>query len=98
MSVMASQTPAIWPFLIAWHGYITAKETYVHSPIPEEINCDILPLFLWNHLYAVLSKVWQQMTYPDIMEIIRSLFLNYFATLRIPLTLPVICRIISLAI
>ena len=37
-------------------------------------------------------------TYPDIMKIIRSLFLNYFATLRIPLTLPVICRIISLAI
>ena len=37
-------------------------------------------------------------TYPDIMEIIRSLFLNYFATLRIPLTLHVICRIISLAI
>ena len=37
-------------------------------------------------------------TYPDIMQIIRSLFLNYFATLRIPLTLPVICRIISLAI
>ena len=32
------------------------------------------------------------------MEIIRSLFLNYFATLRIPLTLSVICRIISLAI
>ena len=43
MSVMASQTPAIWPFLTAWHGYITAKETYVHSPIPEEINCDLLP-------------------------------------------------------
>ena len=37
-------------------------------------------------------------TYPDIMDIIRSLFLNYFATFRIPLTLPVICRIISLAI
>ena len=37
-------------------------------------------------------------TYPDIMEIIHSLFLNYFATLRIPLTLPAICRIISLAI
>ena len=37
-------------------------------------------------------------TYPDIMEIIRSLFLNYFATLRIPLTLPAICCIISLAI
>ena len=43
MSVMASQTPAIWPFLIAWHGYITAKETYVYSHIPEEINSDILP-------------------------------------------------------
>ena len=27
------------------------------------------------------------------MESIRSLFLNYFAALRIPLTLPVICRI-----
>ena len=37
-------------------------------------------------------------TYPDIMEIIRSLFLNYFATLRIPLTLPAICHIISLVI
>ena len=23
--------------------WLTAKETYVHSPIPEEINCDILP-------------------------------------------------------
>ena len=37
-------------------------------------------------------------TYPDIMEIIRSLFLNNFATLSIQLTLPAICRIISLAI
>ena len=37
-------------------------------------------------------------TYPDVMEIIRRLFLNYFATLCIPLTLPAICRIISLAI
>ena len=37
-------------------------------------------------------------TYPDIMEIICSLFLNYFAALRIPLTLPAICGIISLAI
>ena len=32
------------------------------------------------------------------MESIRSLFLNYFAPLRIPLTLPAICRIKSLAI
>ena len=39
---------------------LTAKETYVNSPIPEEIICDILPQVLWNHLYAVLSKVWQQ--------------------------------------
>ena len=23
--------------------WLTAKETYVHSPISEEINCDILP-------------------------------------------------------
>ena len=40
--------------------WLTAKETYVHSPIPEEINCDIVPQFLWNHLYAVLSKIWQE--------------------------------------
>ena len=32
------------------------------------------------------------------MESIRNLFLNYFAALRIPLTLPAICRIKSLAI
>ena len=32
------------------------------------------------------------------MESIRSVFLNYFAALRIPLTLPVICRIKLLAI
>ena len=32
------------------------------------------------------------------MESIRSLYLNYFAALRIPLTLPAICRIKSLAI
>ena len=32
------------------------------------------------------------------MESIRSLFLNYFVALRIPLTLSAICRIESLAI
>ena len=28
MSVMASQTPAIWPFLIAWHGLQQRKQLY----------------------------------------------------------------------
>ena len=32
------------------------------------------------------------------MDSIHSLFLNYFAALRIPMTLPAICRIKSLAI
>ena len=40
MSVMASQTPAIWPFFNSM-TWLTAKETYVNYPIPEEINCDI---------------------------------------------------------
>ena len=35
-----------------------------------------------------VQKYLSAYTYPDIMEIIRSLFLNNFATLRIPLTLP----------
>ena len=37
-------------------------------------------------------------TYSDIMENIRSLFLSYFSTLRIPLTLPAMCLIKSVAI
>ena len=42
MSVMASQTPAIWPFFNSM-TWLTANETYVNSLISEEINCDILP-------------------------------------------------------
>ena len=117
MSVMASQTPAIWPFFNSmtwlynskgnictlsysrrnqlWYITLVLMEpplrSFVKSMTTNE-GLKSLPdrLFVQEYLLAY--------TYPDIMEIIRSLFLNYFATLRIPLTLPVICRIISLLI
>ena len=65
--------------------------SFVKSMTTEE-DLKSLPnrLFVQEYLSAY--------TYPDIMEIIRSLFLNYVATLRIPLTLLAICRIISLAL
>ena len=51
-----------------------------------------------NKFKSKPTKYLSAYTYPDIMESIRSLFRNYYATLRIPLTLPAICRIKSLAI
>ena len=68
--------------------WLTAKETRVNSPIPEEINCDILPHVLWNHLYPILSRVWHQKRVSNHPPI-RCLFKNIFWPTKININTPI---------